>query len=229
VSAGNPEALVLEMFEEEYFQTIYGAAYDQRNPRYKHRSYLREVKRVARTGGALLDVGCAYGAFLREAAGDFVCSGCDISAHAVRVAAARVPTARIFHAAIHEIEPSAAYDVITCFDVLEHVPDIDRALLHLRTLLKPGAALVATMPVYDTLVGRLVERLDRDPTHVHKLSRYEWLDRITAAGFRLVSWKGILRYYGGGPCYLHWCGNIVRRFSPAILVTAGADFPASLR
>lgn len=205
------------LFEEEYFQDVYKAAYDERNPRYKHRSYLREVKCLVR-GGRLLDVGCAYGAFLKEAVGQFETHGCDISAYAIKIAAERVPAATVFHSDIFGIRPLASYDVITCFDVLEHISDVDRALAHLLRLLKPGGALVATVPVYDTVVGRLVETFDHDPTHVHKISRYQWLDRVAAAGFHQICWKGILRFYLGGSFYLHYCGRVVRRFSPAILL-----------
>lgn len=209
-------------FEENYFQDIYKGAYDHRNPPYKHRSYLREVKRLVQ-GGHLLDVGCAYGAFLREAVNEFKVHGCDVSSHAVKVAAHRVTEARVFQSDIFSIPLVAMYDVITCFDVLEHIPDVDRALAHLKRLLKSGGAFVVTVPVYDTVVGRLVECLDQDPTHVHKISRYEWLDRITAAGFSQITWRGILRFYFGGPFYLHYSGRNIRRYSPAILITGFAQ------
>ncbi len=210
-----PEAL----FEESYFQDVYQSDYDQRNPRYKHCSYLREVRRVAEDGGLLLDVGCAYGNFLREASQYFTVQGCDISAHAVEVAKKRVPTAHLFQSDLLGINTPTRYDVITCFDVLEHIPAIDQALIHLHKLLKPSGSLVVTMPVYDTVVGKLVGYLDRDPTHVHKISRYEWLARFSAAGFHQPSWSGIVRYYFGGPFYFHYCSCVLRQFSPAILIT----------
>lgn len=205
-------------FSDDYFRDVYESAYDERNPRYKHRSYLREVRSLLQRG-RLLDVGCAYGAFLKEAVSHFEVDGCDISTHAVTIAAQRVPAATVFQSHLFDIQSRAKYDVITCFDVLEHIPDVDRALAHLRSLIRPGGALVATVPVYDTFVGRLVEAFDRDPTHVHKISRYQWLDRLGAAGLQQISWKGILRVYLGGPFYLHYCARIVRQFSPAILLT----------
>lgn len=211
------------LFEERYFQDIYKADYDRRNPRYKHRSYLREVRRIAPAGGLLLDVGCAYGSFLREAANQYDVHGCDISAHAVEVAKYRIPKAHIFQSDLLGITPLVTYDVITCFDVLEHILEVEQALAHLHSLLKSSGVLVVTMPVYDTVIGKLVERLDRDPTHVHKNSRLEWRDRIAAAGFNQIAWKGIFRYYFGGPFYLHWCGRAIRQFSPAILVTGVAS------
>ena len=207
------------VFERRYFEDVYQAAYDQRNPRYKHRSYLREVRRVAPTGGTLLDVGCAYGSFLREAAGSYSCTGCDVSQHAVDVASERLPAVRVFQSDVLGLAPGCDHDAVTSFDVLEHVPDLDAALARLRAMLKPGGVLAIAVPVYDTPVGRLAGRLDKDPTHVHKLSRYEWLDRLDAAGFESIRWRGILRYYFGGPWYLHWCSRSIRRFSSAILVT----------
>jgi SAM-dependent methyltransferase len=211
------------LFEKEYFRDNYKGSYDARNPRYKHRSYLREVKCLAQ-GRRLLDVGCAYGAFLKEAIDQFEVHGCDISAHAVKIAAERVPAATVFQSDIFGVRPVATYDVITCFDILEHIDDVDRALAHLLTLLKPGGVMVVTVPVYDTVVGRLVETFDHDPTHVHKISRYEWLQRVTAAGFHQIYWKGILRFYLGGPFYLHYSGRFIRRFSPAILLSGIRQF-----
>lgn len=207
------------LFEEPYFQDIYQSNYDLRNPQYKHRSYLNEVRRVGEDGGLLLDVGCAYGSFLREASQYFTVQGCDVSAHAVEVAKKRVPNALVFQSDLLGIKTLTRYDVITCFDVLEHIPAIDQALSHLYKLLKPGGALVVTMPVYDTVVGKLVRHLDRDPTHAHKISRYEWLDLLGATGFCQLFWKGIFRYYFGGSFYFHYCCHALRRFSPAILIT----------
>ena len=215
-SIGNSRMSTL--FEADYFKKVYQGAYDRRNPRYKHRSYLREVRRVTKKG-LLLDVGCAYGAFLKEAVEHFEVHGCDLSAHAIKIAASRVPSAKTFQSEIFGIQGGRKYDVITCFDVLEHVPAVDSALAHLLELLKPGGALVITVPVYDTIVGKIVGRLDQDPTHVHKQSRYDWINLVAAAGFQHLSWKGILRYYPGGPFYLHYCARAIRRFAPAIMVT----------
>lgn len=208
-----------DAFEEGYFEEVYGAAYDRRNPRYKHRSYLRELARH-KDQGKLLDLGCAYGAFLREAVSRFECTGSDISRHAVAIAQQRVPAARITASNLLDVETDERFDVVTCLDVLEHVPDLDGALAKVRRLLLPGGALMLVVPVYDTWVGRLVERIDKDPTHVHKWSRYAWLEKLAGAGYRVAAWKGILRCYLGGPVYLHFPNTVFRGHSPAIMVFA---------
>ena len=141
----------------------------------------------------------------------------------METASRRLPGVPVFQSDVLGVPPAGDYDVVTCFDVLEHVPDLDGALTHLGGVLRPRGALVITVPVYDTPVGRLVGLLDRDPTHVHKLSRHAWLERVQAAGFEQIRWRGIMRYYFGGPLYLHWCSSGIRRFSPAILLTGIAS------
>lgn len=215
-----------DSFEAGYFEDVYGAAYDQRNPVYKHRSYLRELSRH-KSQGKLLDLGCAYGAFLREAVSQFECTGYDISQHAVGVAQSRVPDARVSVSNLLDVELTERFDVVTCLDVLEHVPDLDAALARVRSLLLPDGVLMLVVPTYDTWVGRLVDRIDKDPTHVHKCSRYAWLKRLAEAGYRIVSWKGILRCYLGGPVYLHLPTTLFRSHSPAILVFATPEGGAS--
>lgn len=214
-------------FEREYFEQVYDGQYDARNPSYKHRAYVREVLRVAPSGSRLLEIGCAYGAFLREAERVLDAEGCDVSAHAVAVASTRVRSARVFQADIRAIATPTPYDVVVGFDVLEHVPDLDDAVRHLWRLLKPGGALVIVVPVYDTVVGVLVRYLDRDPTHVHKLSRYAWLDRLVRGGFRISSWKGVMRYHLRGRWYVQWHSRLGRAFSPAVLITAVRELDRS--
>lgn len=208
-----------DSFEERYFEDVYGSAYDLRNPAYKHRSYLHELSRY-KSGGKLLDLGCAYGAFLRQAVSRFDCTGCDISRHAATIAQERVPTARISATNLLDVETDARFDVVTCLDVLEHIPDLDGALAKVRRLLLPDGVLMLVVPTYDTWVGRLVERIDKDPTHVHKWSRYAWVERLAASGYRVLGWKGILRCYLGGAVYLHLPTTLVRGYSPAIMVFA---------
>jgi hypothetical protein len=49
----------------------------------------------------------------------------------------------------------------------------------------------------------LTRLLDRDPTHVWKLSRRDWLDRVRKHGFEIVDYGGIVRKLIAGRWYLH--------------------------
>lgn len=97
--------------------------------------------------GRLLDVGCGSGEFLqRMQARGWNVEGLDISAdHCARVSAnigAPVHTGILPGA---DLEPER-YDVVTFWQVLEHVHDPIATLAAARTLLAPGGSVVASTP-----------------------------------------------------------------------------------
>ena len=59
----------------------------------------------------------------------------------------------------------AAFDSITCLDVIEHIPDAGRALKEMRRVLKPGGVLVVQTPSHETV------RLKRFGIFLHALPR----------------------------------------------------------
>jgi SAM-dependent methyltransferase len=183
-----------DTFDHEYFTKVsnYAGRYDRYNPPHKIAGYLNEIARL-RSGGSLLDAGCAFGRFLQDARRRFECEGVDISAYALKVARERLPDIPLHHHAIQTFRPGRTYDIVTAFDMLEHVPDLDNALDSLRRLVAPGGIVAVAVPVYDTPAGWFFSLVDRDPTHLHRLSRWEWLGRLNQAGLRPILRKGILR------------------------------------
>jgi len=206
-------------FDERYFSAAYGADYRQRNPPYKWRSFLRHLRSVAPRGD-LLDVGCAFGLFLHEALSTYRCAGCDVSPFALRGARAALPShVPVFAARLGELPVRRRFDAVTCFDVLEHVPDLPAALADVRRALRPGGVLCATMPVYDGPLGALVDRLDHDETHVHRRSRDFWL-RSLQNGYVVRRFVGVWRYFAFGRWYVNVTSRAMRRVTPAILIVA---------
>lgn len=209
-------------FEEEYFASplAYGGRYERANPPRKLVSYLREV-RVARPHGNLLDVGCAFGRFLEVAAPFYTCEGLDVSRYALVEARRRVPDVPLHHVAIQDFVADQRFDVITCFDVLEHVPELTQALVRLRALLAPGGLLVAVVPVYDTPLGWAVGMIDRDPTHLYRWSRHAWRERLRAAGLAPIDMKGVVRVPLPG-VFVHTISPTWRLWAAAILLVCAA-------
>lgn len=205
-------------FEEAYFASplAYGGRYDRANPPRKLASYLREV-REAKPDGALLDVGCAFGRFLEVAAPHYTCEGLDVSRYALSHARRRVPDVPLYQAAIQDFVVDRRYDIITCFDVLEHVPELEQALSRLRALLAPEGVLVAAVPVYDTPMGWAVGMIDRDPTHLHRWSRDAWMNRLQTAGYSVRTMKGVVRIPLPG-YFLHGISTRWRTWAAAILL-----------
>lgn len=203
-----------------YFQEAY-RNYERQNPSYKLDHYVDQVAAAPPQATNLLDVGCGLGSFLERIAmrrPDLTLSGTDIDAVAVSSTRARVPDASVFEASAEDIPfPAESIDIVTAWDVPEHVADLNRFKAEVLRVLKRDGVFLFVVPVYDGLTGPLISRLDRDPTHVHKLPRTFWLD-WAANGFDVADWHGLFRYLLG-PAYLHVPTRLFRRASPAILVS----------
>lgn len=95
--------------------------------------------------GKLLDVGAGIGQFLNLAQDHFDVSGTEISSTAVRLAREKFGI-ELTHGALEDVPVGEAFDVITLFHVLEHVPFPGQTLATCFSLLKPGGVLVLAVP-----------------------------------------------------------------------------------
>jgi SAM-dependent methyltransferase len=206
----------MSSFEEEYFDYAYGGDYERRNPKRKLQYYLKQILDVM-SSGKLLDVGCAYGLFLSMAQQYYDVSGCDISRYAVTRVAERLPGIKVYHADIESMELGGTYDIITCFDILEHVKDLDKAFNKINLLLNQEGILGLTVPVYDNIIGKLVDKLDKDETHIWKESREFWRRKLWNHSFHIVKDLGLWRYPLGRH-YIFFGSKILRNFSPALFL-----------
>ena len=104
--------------------------------------------------GRLLDVGCAAGFFLAEARAHYEVQGVELSswssAHARDVLGVPVFTGTLQQAAL----PAAHFDVITLWDVIEHVPDPVPLLTEAARVLKRDGRLVLTTGDWDSAYAR---------------------------------------------------------------------------
>src|ERR1017187_3192647 len=113
-----------------------------------HREFLTHVT-DGRSPGRLLDVGCGLGIFMQRAREyGWAGQGCDTSPHWVRHARDLLGDhVAVTHASVLDLNPDAGrYDLITLWDVLEHIYDPLPALAHLRRLLAPGGRVFIRTP-----------------------------------------------------------------------------------
>lgn len=84
-------------------------------------------------GASVLDVGCGTGGFMRyltEQRPDVTVEGTDISEAAVKVAQSE--GFRAFAADLTTEQLGRTYDVVTCFEVIEHIHDAEEVLMAMR-------------------------------------------------------------------------------------------------
>lgn len=132
-------------------------------------------------GGLVLDAGCGSGRTMEELARYGTVEGVDASPDAVEAARAR-GRARAQLGRLEALPfPDGTFDLITCLDVLEHLPDDRAALAELRRVSRPDGWLVVTVPAYP----RLWSAHDLANQHYRRYRRRELRAAVADAGWKL--------------------------------------------
>jgi SAM-dependent methyltransferase len=135
---------------------------------WNHKQFLRDLPG---RGGRLLDVGCGSGRFLaRASALGYVVTGLDFNPVAVQVARSRFGLLDVHCTSLQEFRtrnPHRYFDVVTAFEVLEHVEDPRGFLQTVFDLLRPGGFLALSVPFRDRWPRFGVhDALDLPPHHL---------------------------------------------------------------
>jgi SAM-dependent methyltransferase len=115
-----------------------------------------QILRQCKQSGALLDLGCSSGGFLGLLRGEsWKLYGIEMSAECARRAEARTG-AQVFVGDIPDAPfPPGSFDVITCFDVLEHLYEPRRVMARVGEWLKPGGIFYVQVPNIDSAEARV--------------------------------------------------------------------------
>ncbi|MFI5057411.1 MAG: class I SAM-dependent methyltransferase [Candidatus Acidiferrales bacterium] len=124
--------------------------------------YPRELGLLLRTTkvGALLDVGCSVGGFVKASSEvGYTSEGIDISPTSVAVGQEAGIKIRAGDFLCSNF--STKFDVITMWATLEHLPEPNRYVRRARELLRPGGVILASVPNYSGITQRLIGTRDR--------------------------------------------------------------------
>lgn len=152
----------------------------------EHRESVMEAEHLARyiwagqiaSGRTALDAGCGagYGAAMLAAAGAAAVTGLDASAEAIEEAERTYGDVAGFVGGdllALPFDPDS-FDLVTCFEAIEHVRDPERALAEMARVLRPGGVLLISSPNRKTSA-------EGNPFHF-----FEWTDEEMDSALREV-------------------------------------------
>jgi SAM-dependent methyltransferase len=147
----NPSEMHLH-YTEAYHELI-SAAGENSPGRWRDRIQMLEK---CKQSGTLLDLGCSSGGFMSLLKRDcWKLHGIEMSPECARRAKARTG-ANVFVGDILDAPfPPESFDVITCFDVLEHLYEPRRVMAHVGKWLKPGGIFYVQVPNVDSAESRV--------------------------------------------------------------------------
>lgn len=150
--------------------------------------------------GKLLDLGCAAGYFLEAAKPYFEVVGVELSDYAARYAREvfghTVITGEVFDGKF----PSNYFDVVTMWDVIEHLPNPRAVVQEIYRILKPRGLLVISTGDVESLNARRNLKgwkLIAPPWHLFYFSKRTLRQLLSTTGFRVraIETNGVISYH----------------------------------
>lgn len=186
----------------------------------------RELMPRKSSPATVLDVGCGAGEFLTAAKdAGYEVEGIDISQAAVAMCVERGLTARAANYVTDQVKGDL--DIITMWDVLEHLPNPASFIGRTSELLKDGGLFVAKIPYFAPLSVKLAKRAQKlrgallgAPDHVQFYTDKSLRTLLARYGFQVESLQ-----YGGGMREANAKGslrqNLNRRIAKSIKKLSG--------
>ncbi len=144
-------------------------------------------------GKHVLDIACGagYSAPLYAEAGAASYLGVDLNSELVQSASANYAgkNAEFRVGDITKFECGMQFDLISCFETIEHVPDFHGAIANLFKLLKPGGMLLVSSPNRPVTSPSAASLSDKpeNPFHTQEFTPDELADQLTEAGFEVTN------------------------------------------
>lgn len=130
----------------------------------------------------IADIGCGEGALAKEMEQYGRCIGVDPSEQALDFCRERGIRELVLGSADRTGLPDATFDMVTCLDVLEHLPEEEGAINEVRRILKPGGIGVIFVPAFMFLWGAT----DISSNHYRRYRLPEIVKKFETAQFKII-------------------------------------------
>lgn len=172
-------------YDDDYHRAIVGAG-EGLGRWARQRKVISSIKRR----GNLLDIGCSSGGFLATMMGaPWTLFGIEMEASTAERARRRTGAQVFAGDALEAPFASGTFDVITCFDVLEHVYDLRQFLDKIHRWLKPGGIFYTMVPNIDSWEFRIFRSYWYGlelPRHISHFSPKSLQHLMNSFGFEAV-------------------------------------------
>ena len=135
-------------FEKKYFEKIYKDYTTSLSVKLNY-AFLRHSILKLKNNSKLLELGCAYGYFLKSMENNFQTFGIDISKYAIEQGKKISPASKFFQADIEKenlIELLPKMDVIVAYNLLEHLNDPEKIIKEASEILNKGGYFFIRVP-----------------------------------------------------------------------------------
>ena len=204
---------------------------DEENIKITFAKRLKTIERYV-DKGRLLDIGCATGFFLDLARSDgWEGVGTEVSGFSVRYARERLGL-DVRLGILRDMQFGAGtFDVVTMWDVIEHVVDPMAELAEVWRILRDGGVLSLITPDVGSLVARLLgsrwEEFRRVREHVYFFSRRTMTEMLRKVGFGVLRMESADKVFCLGPAmhrlkYYTWDG-VVTNAAANLVYRLGLD------
>ena len=208
------------IYDEAYFQGGRADGYadyagSEAVLRAEFRRSLAALRKYAPASGRLLEIGCAHGFFLLEAAEHYQVQGVDVSEAAVERCRHRGLAATCARPGEDDFKVDEPQAAIVMLDCIEHLRRPDATLAWAWRALAPGGCLMISTGDWGSLLARWMGRrwrLMTPPQHLFYFTRASLIKLVERTGFRVVEtsrpWKhvplGLAAYQLGNRLGLRW-------------------------
>ena len=179
-------------FDEEYFSSnTYANISFGKFSQYwwSNRFFAGLVRKNAKPGMRLLEVGCGLGHLVGQLSSDFVTLGLDINHWALVKARSVASSTNLQVGSAQELPFSnESFGAVIIKHVVEHLDKPERCIEELGRILAPGGVLILATPNLESLLKPL--KGDKwigyqDPTHIALKTPGEWLELLKKVGFNI--------------------------------------------
>ncbi len=198
-----------ELYGDEFYRERgLEVGLDEQNPIMRRliAERLRLLTELNGSPGTLLDIGAGTGLFVEASTrAGWRALGIETSAAATRIAA-RIGTSSVRHGRLEDVSFEEKFDVVTLWDVLEHLADPRATLRRIRELLNDGGLVAVSLPNVAGLKARALglrwRYYRREFGHVSHFSPETLAILLEQAGFDPVQVRTSGAFNLGKPFHL---------------------------